>query len=379
MNDRTEVVETPPTKAAPDHSPLAVSPTGQHETAITAAAAHARAAVEARYVMALHRPRDMDNVRSALLRECRRPRFAAVARYSRPAGREKNERGQWIEKTIEGPSVRLAEAAIRCMGNVDQQTHTVYDDADKRVLRVECTDLESNTTYSKEITVSKQVERRSLRKGQKPSGTRTNSYGDTVYIVQASEIELTQKQDAEISKVMRTLALRLVPGDIVDEAQELCIATLAKEDAKDPDAARKSIADAFASLGIMPADLKRHIGVELSACSPTQIQQLRELYRAIRDGFTTWQEVTGAAQADARGDGGGSGGESKLDALREAVARRAADAKSGGAPEAGDDEAKPEPDAKLQAEREAARKRGDDIASSASKGPAQTELPGSKK
>ena len=118
---------------------------GVHETAISASAAQARASVEARFVMALHRPRDIDNVRVRLLKECKRPGFAEVARYSRPIGNTK----------IEGPSIRFAEAAIRHMGNIDAQAHTIYDSAENRILRVEVTDLETNATYSKEITVRK--------------------------------------------------------------------------------------------------------------------------------------------------------------------------------------------------------------------------------
>ncbi len=282
-----------------------------HETAISASAAQAKAAVEARFVMAVSRPRDLDTVRTKLRRECQRPGFAEVARYSRPVGKN----------TVEGPSIRFAEAAIRNMGNIDQQTHTIYDSGEKRILKVECTDLETNTTYSKEITISKTVERRNLRRGQRPLGSRTNSYGDTVYIVEAAEGELAAKQDAEISKALRTLSLRLLPGDILDECMTLCIVTTRDADAKDPDAARKKIADAFDGIGVTPAHLKEYLGHDLSSSSPAETEDLRAVFGAVRDGLTSWTEVMAAKKADA-GAEEGKEGESKMEALKRTIAAK---------------------------------------------------------
>lgn len=323
MNAKTEVI--PPNGGNEAALPPIVSGeaiVGKSETAITASAAQARAAVEARFVMALHRPRDLDNVRLKLMSECKRPRFAEVARYRRPIGND---------KTIQGPSIRFAEAAIRQMGNIDQQTHTIYDDAKKRILRVEVTDLETNSTYSKELTISKTVERRKLRRGQEPLGTRANSYGDQVYIVEAAEGELSSKQDAEISKALRTLSLRLLPGDILDECMEQCIQTEHNKSAEDPAAARKRIADSFGSQGVQPSDLKAYLGHDLATCSPAELQQLRHTFSALRDGFTTWVEIMEARDADdkAKGDAPDEGDtKSRTEQLRESIAQKAEEAKA---------------------------------------------------
>ena len=104
------------------------------ETAGSAAAEQARAIVEARYVMALRRPRDLLTVREKLLAECRRPGFARSAVYRKPVGRDH----------IEGPSVRFAESALRNMGNVATDVPTVYEDNEKRIVRVSVTDLDDN-------------------------------------------------------------------------------------------------------------------------------------------------------------------------------------------------------------------------------------------
>lgn len=254
----------------------------KHETAIAATTAHAKAAVEARFKVAIARPRDLDLVRERVLKDCKRPRFAEAARYKRPVGGG---------KTAEGPSIRFAESALRNMGNLDVQTPTIYDDERKRIIQVVVTDLETNATLAKDVTVEKVVERKKLKDGQKPLGSRLNSYGDLVYLVTANESDLTTKEAALISKAMRTLVLRLVPADIVEEAMDRCMETQARADQQDPDAARKRLADAFSSIGVSVAQLKAYLGHELSQCSPNELAELRAVYSAVRDGETSWSDV----------------------------------------------------------------------------------------
>jgi len=302
------------------------------ETAVSAVAAQARAQVEARFLIALHRPRDLDTVRVKLLKECARPLFAETARYKRPVGRKKNERtGQWEEAFIEGPSIRFAEAAVRAMGNLDVQSPTIYDDERTRIVRATVCDLESNATYSKDLTIEKTVERRTLKKGQKAIGTRQNSYGDSVYIVHATASEVALKESAEVSKAIRTLALRVLPGDILEECMEKCVATRDAKIKEDPERARKLMIDSFAGIGVSPDELKSYAGQDLGSLSPTQIGELRDLFLAIKDGVTTWGEVkrarTEGDDEDAKGDAGDKG-KSKLEELREKTAKHAADVKA---------------------------------------------------
>lgn len=259
------------------------------ETATTAAAAHAEALVKARYSMAMMRPRDLDDVRTRILKECKRTRFAEVARYSKPVG----------NKPIVGPSIRFAEAAARCMGNIDVDTPVTYEDEEKRIVRCMVTDLESNVTYAKSVTVSKVVERKNLKQGQAALGQRTNSYGEMVYLVAATDDELLNKQSNLESKAIRTLLLRVIPGDITEEAMDEVVATLKRSDAVDPDAAKKRATDAFASLNIMPSALAKYLGHEVGMCAPSELAELRAIYSAIKDGETTWDAVLRSKVGDA--------------------------------------------------------------------------------
>src|SRR5262249_40368126 len=135
-----------------------------------------------------------DLVRVRLLKECDRPGFATVARYSIPRAGKK----------IEGPSIRFAEAMVRSMGNLDITTDAIYDAPDKRILRVAVVDLETNASYSADVTVEKILERSELRPGQEAIGTRTNSAGRPVYLVAADEGDLLMKQNGLVSRAVRT-------------------------------------------------------------------------------------------------------------------------------------------------------------------------------
>jgi hypothetical protein len=270
------------------------------ETASTAAAASAKAEIEAQYVMAHNRPRDIEQVRLNLLASCKRPGFAAAAIYRKPMGKKKDANGNWGENFIEGLSIRAAEEAVRAMGNIRVASSTVYEDDETRKKRVTVTDLEANISYNREITLSKNVERKAVqdRNTQKwgpPAdrivlGERKNSYEQTVYIVRATEDELTIKEAALTSKIIRTEGLRLVPSDIQEEAREQCYETMANKDAEDPKAAMRKIVDAFAGVGVPPAQLSEFLGHGLDAVQPAEMKTLRSMYAAIKEGEAKWAD-----------------------------------------------------------------------------------------
>lgn len=252
------------------------------ETAATAVAAQAKAMVEARYVMALQRPRNWDQVRQDLMKECRRPSFAhnKSAFYRKPIG-----------QGVEGLGIRFVEVALRCMTNVLIETTMIFEDATKEVHRVSVTDLESNVTYPLDVRVSKTVERSKAADDGSYISVRLNSYNKPVYTVPANDDDLLNKRAAQISKAIRTLGLRIIPGDMQDEAEEIIKAVRMDEAARDPDAERKRIADAFAGIGVKVGDLVDYLGHALDVCSPAELVDLRGVFGAIKEGEATWKSV----------------------------------------------------------------------------------------
>lgn len=250
------------------------------ETASNAVAAQAKAQVEARWIVAMKQPRQIEQVRAELIRECKRPSFAEVARYNKPIG-----------QGVTGPSIRFVEAGLQAMGNVLTECTVIYDDQHKRILQISVTDLEKNVTHPKQITVTKQVERNRLRPGQTAIGRRTGSNGQTVFIVEATDDDLLNKEAALVSKALRTCGLRLIPGWLVEECMEQVMATQQDKGAKDPDGERRRMIDAFSQLGITPVDLADYLGHALEKIVPAELVELRATYTTIRDGEATWMDV----------------------------------------------------------------------------------------
>lgn len=255
---------------------------GTVETASTAVAAQSKAMVEARYIMAMQRPRNWDQVRQDLMKECKRPSFAhnKSAYYRKPIG-----------AGVEGLGIRFVEVALRCMKNVLVETTMIFEDDLKEVHRVSVTDLESNLTYPLDVRVSKTVERSKPMDDGTYISARKNSYGRLVYTVTATDDDLLNKRAAQISKAIRTLGLRIIPGDMQDEAEEIIKRVRMDEAARDPDAERKRIADAFAEIGVKAADLTDYLGHSLDTCSPAELVDLRGIYGAIKDGEASWKAV----------------------------------------------------------------------------------------
>jgi hypothetical protein len=264
------------------------------EVATSAMVAQAQAEVNAMYIVAMRQPRSEADARIKLLNACERPGLAAVAIYRKPVGKKKNEEtGKWEQAYAEGLSVRFAEEAARAWKNIRVSSAIVSDDDQRRILRVTAVDLESNFAKSVDIMIEKVVEKRQLRDGSPPLRVRQNSFGDTVYLYPATEAEVLVKSNAEKSKAEREVILKLVPGDILDEARARIYATRANEDAKDPEAAKKAMCDAFAAIGVKPSMLEEYLGHPLDASTAAEVLELKAVYVALKDHDTSWTEVLG--------------------------------------------------------------------------------------
>lgn len=296
------------------------------ETSSSAIAAREKAAVEARFLVALHRPRNPDMARTRLLARCAAPLFAEVAQYSKPVGGGKK---------ATGASIRMMEEIARQWGNIDIQSTVVFDDRERRTITVTATDLESNYSGSVDVILEKTVERRQPRNGDEVLGSRVNSTGETVYRIAADEDAFLVKQNANIAKARRECIRAIVPGDLVDEAMQRCADTRKSEVRTDPAAARKRIADSFFALGVMPDQLCEFLGKpSLEAVTEAEIELLRAIYAGMKDGEATWADVMdekrgkpAAEQAPSRSMPGTAG-------LKAAVAAKKAPAVDPNSPEA---------------------------------------------
>jgi hypothetical protein len=258
-----------------------------------AAAVKARAEVEAPYTIARHFPRSWLDVRTKLMIELDRPAYAKACVFSRIQGKKQDPAtGRWVDNVIEGLSIRFAESAMALGGNMRAGKEIQFDDEDKRMFRVFAVDLESNAIREDTIVIAKSVERN--KEGAKYRTVvreRTNTAGETVYICEATEDELTLKGNNTAQKSQRNLILALIPPDVKDECLEKAKRIRDAAIAADPHAERKQVADSFAALGVYPAALAEYLGHDLEQCSPAELSLLRGLYMAVHDGEASWADL----------------------------------------------------------------------------------------
>lgn len=296
-NDETSIVRT--------EGFSAIEVRRNAELAATAMAAKAKASIEAACIMAERHPRDLLQVRAQLLKECERSRFAEKARYKLPRNSYNRETGQYEKTWIQGFSIRFAESALMHMGNMSSSSEVVYEDDEKLTLAVTVRDYERNAFVEDAIVVTKLTEKRRIFKNDVPIATRTNSNGETIFILKSTIDEITQRRNAAVSKSMRTLILRLIPADLKEECEDQCVETAAQSFKSDPTKEIKRVVDAFAKIRVMPAQLAEYLGHTVETVDANELNTLRGIYQAIADNDTTWAEVVEAQreESDPTSDG----------------------------------------------------------------------------
>lgn len=332
------------------------------ETSSHAMAARAQAEVQARYVMAMQRPRDTELWRQRLIKEASRPGLAEVAEYARPVGKERGDDGVWRDKIATGPTIHLLRVALQLYGNNESAPTITYDTDAMRTVRVTLSDFETNFHVSRDVTFQKQVEKRGQKKrgssaeeGPPPDrevlGTRTNTYGDTLYICRMTLDEVRKEESRLVALAKRALAEEFLPRDVVREALAKAVAVRDAQITQDPDAARRRVLDAFADLSVSPADLAVYLGHPADRLTPTEIKELKGVYASLRDGDATWSQILEDKAPSGSVDAAQEVARQKLAAIRE----QAGQAKAAAAAVNTHDEAPPQTDG-FAPERSAAEK-----------------------
>jgi hypothetical protein len=255
----------------------------QSEMAGIAVASKERALIESAFIMAKKFPRNEEDARAKILKTCSIYSFAEKAKYRKPIG----------NSFIEGPSIRLAEEMYRQWGHMRVDGTVLYDDPGRRMIQVSAMDMQSGATGTRQFTIEKTVERKSAA-GRIVLAERTNSQGEKISIVVATEDEVLTKQNATLSKYRRNLIMELIPVDIVQDALSKVVDTIKAGVKANPEAAKKSVMDNFAKLGILPSDIEKFLGHPLAQILPDEIVELKEVFMAIHDGEEKWPNILAA-------------------------------------------------------------------------------------
>lgn len=271
----------------------------RRETQATAMAERAKAEVQAMFIVAAQYPRTWETVWGSLTKECNRPSFAEAAMYRLKKGKKKNDAtGRWEDNWIEGLTIGFARTAVRMMGNLDVKEAVTYEDSDQQITSVSAIDLECNVRQSRDVTVRKSIERGSSE-GRIVLGERRNSYDKTTYIVVPTDEEMEVKVAARVSKTRRTLILDMLPADLKDDCLATIKATRARGDKTDPDAAKKKMIAAYAAIGIDADELVKYLGHPFEQITAAEMEELRGVGAAIKEGETNWPDALRERLGDA--------------------------------------------------------------------------------
>lgn len=254
-------------------NPFAAKPAARSETPMAQAKSSREASeVQAMVIMAKQFPRDPIRAMDRILNACTRPSLAEGAVYSYPRG------GQ----NVEGPSIRLAEVLAQNWGNLDFGIRELSQENGESTVEAYAWDLETNVRQAKVFQVP---HKRFTKKGSQTLTDPRDIY------------ELIANNG---SRRLRACILGVIPGDVVEAAQQQCSATLNAHADTSPEGI-KAMLDALAPYGITADMLQTRYQCRLEAIRPAQVVELRKIYVSLRDGMSKpadWFTIETAPKAE---------------------------------------------------------------------------------
>lgn len=213
--------------------------------------------IQAAMIIAKNFPRDEKAAVDKILNACSREGLAATAVYSYARG----------GTSIDGPSIRLAEALAMNWGNLQFGIRELDQRGGVSTVEAFAWDIETNTRQTKTFQVAHV---RDTRQGRKNLTDARDIY------------ETVANQGA---RRLRACILGVIPGDVVEAAVNQCTATLTAKADNTPEGQKKIIA-AFKDLGVTKEMIEAHIQRRLDAITPAQVVNLRKILLSIKDGVS---------------------------------------------------------------------------------------------
>ncbi|EAB4417272.1 hypothetical protein D7B12_17735 [Salmonella enterica] len=202
-------------------------------------------------------PRNETEAFDRLMFACSHPGFAEEAFYSLPRG----------DKSISGPSIRLAEEIARLYGNFTYGHRELSRGNGKSEVEVFAWDVENNNYTSRQITV------------MHVQDTKSGSYA------LRSQADVDTRIANIASKQLRGRILSLIPKWMLAEAVSQCRKTLAGGQNKEQREARiEALQARFATRGVNRQALEQYLGHPLKLITDDEIADLFGVYTAIKEG-----------------------------------------------------------------------------------------------
>lgn len=215
------------------------------------------AEIQAAMTIAKKFPRDYQKARERILQACLRPSLADKAQYTYARG----------GTSIEGASIRLAEAIAQAWGNLQFGIRELEQRNGESTVEAFAWDLETNTRQVKVFTV------RHWR------DTKQGGYA----IKDARDIyEMVANQGA---RRLRACILGVVPGDVVEEAVEQCEETLRQAGKNVTPEKITSMVEKFAEFNVTKEMIEKRVQRNIAAIDAPLLISLGKIYNSLKDGM----------------------------------------------------------------------------------------------
>lgn len=219
------------------------------------------AEVQAAMVVAKKFPRNQAKALERIMISCQRPGLAEGALYSYARGGTE----------ITGPSIRLAEAIAQQWGNLSFGIRELEQRIGESTVEAYAWDLETNT---KQVKVFQVRHRRHTKKGGYDLSDPRDIY------------ELVANQGA---RRLRACILGIVPGDVVESAQQQCEQTLKAKADISAEAINKMV-EAFGGFSVTREQIESRIQRKLESITAAQVIALRKIYNSLKDGMSKTED-----------------------------------------------------------------------------------------
>lgn len=214
------------------------------------------AEIQAAVLMAKQCPRNESQSYLDIVNACKRPSMADQALYAYPRG----------GSLVEGPSIRLAEVLARYWGNCRVGITIQSQTPEKTEARAYAYDMQSNYMVDQDFTVP---HKRTTKKGTK---------------ILTDERDIRELVANIGSRYLRGCILRLVPGDVLDDAIAQCKTTMTTSEIPMADRVKKMVT-LFNEQGVSVEQLEKRLGHNLDAIIPQELVTLQGIYKSLKDGM----------------------------------------------------------------------------------------------
>lgn len=211
------------------------------------------AEAQGKLVIAKRFPRDEMAAYERLMTACSRIGLAEKALYSYPRAKQ----------TVSGASIRLAEEAARCWGNIDFGIKELSQKDGESEMMAYCWDMETNVISSQQFVVRHVKDTK--------DGTKTLTEQRDIY----------ENNTNMASRRLRSRILAVLPPDYVEAAIEQCIKTLAGNSKKPLEDSIKELVVLFGNLGVKKDLLDKRLEKSMSTMTFEEYSEYVRIYNSI--------------------------------------------------------------------------------------------------